>query len=85
MIIYNVHYRDYKNKKTEIVGALTERRKDPRRGSTLIQSALKWAKIEFGQLVKDANAIFIEERVVNEETPLEIPVVATRSRAGHYF
>lgn len=66
MIIYNVHYRDYKNKKTEIVGVLTERRKDPRRGSTLIQSALKWAKIEFGQLVKDANAIFIEKRVVNE-------------------
>ena len=66
MIIYNVHYRDYKNKKTEIVGTLMERRKDPRRGSTLIQSALKWAKIEFGQLVKDANAIFIEKRVVNE-------------------
>ena len=49
MIIYNVHYRDYKNKSKEMIGALTERRKDPRRGSTLIQSALKWAKIEFGQ------------------------------------
>ena len=61
MIIYNVQYRDYKNKSKEMIGVLTERRKDPRRGSTLIQSALKWAKIEFGQLVKDANAIFIEK------------------------
>jgi hypothetical protein len=67
MIIYNVHYQGYKNKSKEMIRALVERRKDPRRGSTLIQSALKWAKIEFGQLVKDANAIFIEERVVNEE------------------
>jgi hypothetical protein len=67
MIIYNVHYQDYKNKSKEMIGVLVERRKDPRRGSTLIQSALKWAKIEFAQLVKDANAIFIEERVMNEE------------------
>ena len=67
MIIYNVHYQDYKSKSKEMIGALVERRKDPKRRFTLIQSALKWAKIEFGQLVKDANAIFIEERVVNEE------------------
>ena len=67
MIIYNVHYQDYKNESKEMIGALTERRKDPKSRSTLIQSALKWAKIEFWQLVKDANAIFIEERVVNEE------------------
>jgi len=67
MIIYNVHYQDYKNKSKEMIGVLVERRKDPKRRSTLIQSALKWAKIEFGQLVKDANAIFIEERVMNEE------------------
>ena len=66
MIIYNVHYQDYKKKNKEKIGALVERRKDPRRGSTLIQSALKWAKTEFGQFVKDANAIFIEKRVVNE-------------------
>jgi hypothetical protein len=66
MIIYNVHYQDYKNKSKEMIGALVERRKDPRRGSTLIQSALKWTKTEFGQFVKDANAIFIEKRVVNE-------------------
>ena len=66
MIIYNVHYQDYKNKSKEVIGALVERRKDPKRRSTLIQSALKWAKIEFGQFVKDANAIFIEQRVVNE-------------------
>ena len=67
MIIYNVHYQDYKNKSKEMIGVLVERRKDPKRRSPLIQSALKWAKIEFGQLVKDADAIFIEERVMNEE------------------
>ena len=83
MIIYNVHYQDYKNKSKEMIGALVERRKDPKRRSTLIQSALKWAKIEFGQCVKDTNAIFIGKRFVNEETLLEIPAVATRSRAGH--
>ena len=66
MIIYNVHYQDYKNKSKEMIGALTERRKNPKRRANLIQSAMKWAKIEFGQFVKDANAIFIEKRVVNE-------------------
>ena len=58
MIIYNVHYQDYKNKSKEMIGALTERRKDPRRGSTLIQSALKWAKTEFGQFVEDCKCYF---------------------------
>jgi hypothetical protein len=67
MVIYNVHYQDYKNKSKEMIGVLVERRKDPKRRSTLIQLVLKWTKIEFGQLVKDANAIFIEERVMNEE------------------
>jgi hypothetical protein len=67
MIIYNVHYQDYKNKSKKMIGVLAERRKDPRRGSTLIQSALKWAKIEFGQFVKDANAIFVKKRIMDTE------------------
>lgn len=58
-ICYEVYYRDYRVKKAEMLGALAERRKNPRRHGDLMQSALKWAKKEFGQYVRDAHAIYV--------------------------
>jgi len=66
-ICYGVYYRDYENRKTEMLGALTERRKDPRRHSNLMQSAMKWARKEFGPHVNDTNAIFILRKELNAE------------------
>ena len=59
MFVYEVYYRDYKKNSTNLIGALTERRNDPRRQKDLIPCALKWARKEFGGLVADANAIYI--------------------------
>jgi hypothetical protein len=59
MFVYEVYYRDHKNNSTNMIGALTERRRDPKRLKELIPSALRWARKEFGGLVADPNAIFI--------------------------
>jgi hypothetical protein len=59
MVVYSVYYRDYKKNDTNLIGTLTERRTDPKRQKDLIPSALKWARMEFGGLVADPNAIFI--------------------------
>ena len=49
---------DYDLKKSELLGVLTERRNDLR-GKTRIESATRWAKKMFGQLVRDKHAIFV--------------------------
>jgi hypothetical protein len=59
MVVYSVYYRDYKKNDTNLIGTLTERRTDPKRQKDLIPAALKWARLEFGGLVSDPNAIFI--------------------------
>ena len=69
MICYGVYYRDYENRETEMLGALTERRKNPRRRSDLMQSAMKWARNEFGQYVNDPNAIYIVRKELNVKSP----------------
>lgn len=58
MIIYKVYYKYYELNKGEIMAALTERRKDGR-GRSRLQSGRRWAKLMFGQMVKDKNAIFV--------------------------
>jgi hypothetical protein len=40
------------------MGALTERRKDLR-GKSRVESDLRWAKLTFGQMVKDKHEIFV--------------------------
>ena len=59
MFVYEVYYRDYKQNSTNLIGALTERRNDPKGLKDMIPSALRWARKEFGGLVADPNAIFI--------------------------
>jgi len=58
MTIYKVYYKNYDIKKGELMGTLTERRKDLR-GKNKLETGLKWAKWTFGHMVKDKNAIFI--------------------------
>ena len=58
MIIYKVFYKDYELKKDELMAALTERRKGSR-GRSELESGIRWARLMFGQMVKDKNAIFV--------------------------
>ncbi|HUL20829.1 MAG TPA: hypothetical protein VLZ10_05195 [Thermodesulfobacteriota bacterium] len=58
MIIYKVFYKNYELKKDELVAALTERRKSLR-GRSQLESGVRWAKLMFGRMVKDKNAIFV--------------------------
>ncbi len=58
MILYKVLYKNYKLKRTELLGVLPERRKDLR-GKSQHEAGTKWAKLIFGNLVKDNNAIFV--------------------------
>jgi hypothetical protein len=77
MIIYKVFYRDYELKKGELMAALSERRKGLR-GRSQLESGIRWAKLMFGQMVKDKNAIFVvpdkliweENSIVPAEKPL---------------
>ena len=66
MIVYKVFYKNYELKRGELMGALTERRKDVR-GSSRIESGLKWAKLKFGHMVKDKHAIFVLPDELNLE------------------
>jgi len=56
--IYKVFCKNYDLRKVELVGVLTERRKDLR-GKTRLESGSRWAKWIFGQLVRDSHAIFV--------------------------
>ena len=58
MVIYKVFYKNSKLKKGEFVGMLIERRKDMR-GETQLESAMRWAKLAFGRMVKDEKTIFV--------------------------
>ena len=58
MVAYKVFYKNFELKKGEFVGMLIERREDMR-GNTQIQSAMRWAKLAFGRMVKDENTIFV--------------------------
>jgi uncharacterized protein YqgQ len=69
MLIYKVFYKNYVLKKGEFLGVLLERRRDMR-GKSQIESGLKWAKLTFGRLVKNREAVFVvpNELKVEDET-----------------
>jgi len=54
-----------------MIGALTERRRDPGRQKDLMSSALKWARTQFGGFVKDVNAIIIIRKELTEDFLLD--------------
>jgi hypothetical protein len=61
MVIYKIFYKNYDLRKGDFIGALLERRKDLR-GKSRIESGLRWARLTFGQMVKDRHAIFVVPR-----------------------
>ncbi len=68
IIFYKIFYKNYELKRGELMGVLTERRKDLR-GKTQFESGMRWARLNFGGLVKDKQAIF----VVPDELDLSEP------------
>jgi len=58
VIVYKVLFKNYELKQDQLMGALAERRKDLR-GKSRVESGLKWAKLVFGRMVRDKQAIFV--------------------------
>jgi len=58
MVVYKVFFKNYKLKRGELLGMLAERRGDLR-GYTQVESGLRWAKLTFGHMVTDRNAVFV--------------------------
>jgi len=73
MITYKVMYKNYELKQGELMGALVERRKDSR-GKSRVESGLKWAKLVFGQMVEDKQAIFVIPHELNLKDNTIMPV-----------
>lgn len=64
MIVYKVFSKNYELKKGDFMGMLIERRKNLR-GMTQIESGLKWARLIFGDRVKNKNSIFVVPSELN--------------------
>ncbi len=57
-MVYKVFYKNFELKKGEFVGMLIERRKDLR-GKNQLDSAIRWARVAFGRMVKDEKTLFV--------------------------
>ena len=55
---YKIFYKNYELKRSELLGVFTERRRDFR-GKTQIEAGMRWARLKFGDVVRDTQAIFI--------------------------
>jgi hypothetical protein len=73
MIVYKVFYKNYEFKRGELMGALMERRKNLR-GKTKVETGLRWAKLTFGQMVKDKHAIFVVPDELNLKNSTLVPI-----------
>jgi len=73
VIVYKVFCKNYEFKQGQLLGALAERRKGLR-GKTRFESGLKWARLVFGQMVRDKQAIFIVPHELNLEEDTITPV-----------
>ena len=67
MIVYKVFLKNYDLKKGNLIGVLTERRKDLR-GSTPTESGLRWAKSVYSNVVKNKSDLFVVTKEVEEGT-----------------
>jgi hypothetical protein len=73
MIIYKVLYKNYDLRKGDIIGALLERRRNLR-GKSRVETGLRWARLTFGQMVKDRHAIFVVPQESNLKNSPITPV-----------
>jgi len=76
MIIYKVFCKNYELKQGELIGALAERRKGLR-GKTRVECGLRWAKLVFGQMGKDKQAIFVVPYELTLKDNIIMPVEKT--------
>ncbi len=58
MMVYKVFYKDYDRKIGVPLGRLIERRKNLR-GMTPLEAGMRWAKVSFGNKVKNKQNIFV--------------------------
>ena len=58
MVVYKVFYKNFELKKAEFVGMLIERRKDLR-GKNQLESAMRWARVAFGRMLRDEKTLFV--------------------------
>jgi hypothetical protein len=70
VIVYRVLYKDYQSKACTLLGELRERRKDMR-GMTHTQAGLKWARMQFGESVRDRQALLVVVRNVASQDMIE--------------
>ena len=70
MLIYKVFYKNYDLRKGDFIGALIERRGNLR-GKSRVETGLRWAKLTFGQKVRDRHAIFV---VPHESNLKNVPI-----------
>ena len=73
MIVYKVLCKNYELKQDQLMGALAERRKDLR-GKSRVESGLKWARLVFGQMVRDKQSIFVVPHELNLKDNAITPV-----------
>ena len=84
MIVYKVLYKNYELKQGQLVGALAERRKDLR-GKSRSESGLKWARLVFGKMVRDKQAIFVIPYELNLKDNTTTPVEKMESVKDESF
>ncbi len=65
MTLYEVLYMNSDLRTSELLGVLPERRKDLR-GKSYHEAGMGWARLIFGDLVRDEQAIFIVVRELKE-------------------
>ena len=58
MVVYKVFSKNFELERGEFVGMLIERRKDPR-GKNQLESAMRWARVAFGRMLKDEKTLFV--------------------------
>ena len=73
MMVYKVLFKNYELKQDQSMGALAERRKDLR-GKSRVESGLKWAKLVFGRMVRDKQAIFVIPYELNLKDNTIMPI-----------
>ncbi len=61
MIVYRVFYKDFERKACRLLGELKERRRDLR-GMTQIQAGLKWARLLFGECIRNRQDLVVVPR-----------------------
>jgi hypothetical protein len=84
VIVYKVLLKDYELKQGQLMGALAERRKDLR-GKSRVESGLKWARLVFGHMVRDKQAILVIPYELNLKDNTITPVEKMVFSKGESF